>query len=138
MSATMNAVVENPGARELRKFGLVSATLVVGIFALFLPWVFDHGIPRWPWVLSVVLAVWALALPATLFVVYWPWMKIGGVLGYINTRILLGVVFYLLITPVGFLVRLFGSSNIKSHSVNASSFRVESHKPDQRHMEKPY
>ncbi|TVZ37907.1 hypothetical protein P886_2253 [Alteromonadaceae bacterium 2753L.S.0a.02] len=138
MSNSLNVKVANPGAKELRKFGLVSAVLVTVIFAGFLPWVFGRSIPTWPFIVSGVLAVWALLHANSLYIVYFPWMKIGGVLGYVNTRIILGVVFYLLITPVGFVVRLFGSSNIKSLTTNDSSFRVESHKPDQRHMENPY
>ncbi|WP_045855544.1 SxtJ family membrane protein [Teredinibacter purpureus] len=138
MSNNFIVKVDNPGAVELRKFGVISAAFFVAIFALLLPWVFEHGMPQWPWIVAAVLIVWALVWPASLFIVYVPWMKIGGVLGYINTRILLGAVFYVLITPVGFVVRLFGSSNIKSHETDESSFRVESHKPDHTHMENPY
>jgi len=138
MSTSLIVKVENPGAKELRKFGLISAVLVVAIFSLLLPWIFSHGMPQWPWIVAAVLVVWALIMPATLYVVYVPWMKIGGVLGYVNTRILLGAVFYLMITPIGFVARVFGSSNIKSHDTNESSFRVDSHKPDESHMENPY
>jgi hypothetical protein len=35
-------------------------------------------------------------------------MKIGHVLAWINTRIILGIVFYGLITPMGIIMRLFG------------------------------
>lgn len=37
------------------------------------------------------------------------WMKFAFVLGWINTRILLGVFFYLILTPIGLLMRLFGN-----------------------------
>jgi hypothetical protein len=49
-----------------------------------------------------------LALPSTLRHIHLVWMKIGHVLGYINTRILLGVIFYGLITPMGMIMRVLG------------------------------
>jgi len=138
MSSHLWVKVSNPGKKELQKFGFISAALVAGIFGLVLPWLFSHGFPLWPWIAAAILVVWAFVAPATLYVVYVPWMKFGGILGYVNTRILLGAVFYLLITPIGFLVRTIGSSNIRSHNTEDSSFRIDSHKPDSKHMEKPY
>ena len=138
MSNQLFPKIENPGAVELRKFGLISAVLVSLIFAFFLPWVFSHAIPQWPFIVSAILVVWALVLPSTLYVVYLPWMKIGAVLDFINTRIILGIVFYLLITPAGFVARLFGSATIKSHDTDELSFRIESNKPTAEHMERPF
>ncbi len=40
--------------------------------------------------------------------VYLGWMKFAFVLGWINTRILLGLFFYLVVTPIGLGMRLFG------------------------------
>lgn len=130
--------IDNPGSEELRKFGVISALLVAAIFAGLLPWIFSHSIPAWPFIVSAVLVVWAFLHAPSLWRVYLPWMKIGGVLGYINTRIILGAVFYLMITPVGFVVRLFGSSSIKSLNSTESTYRVISDKPDHRHMENPF
>ena len=37
------------------------------------------------------------------------WMKFAAVLAWINTRILLVIMFYLVFTPTGFIMRLFGA-----------------------------
>ena len=37
-----------------------------------------------------------------------PWMRFAEVLGHINTKILLGLFFFVGVTPTGFLMRLFG------------------------------
>jgi hypothetical protein len=40
--------------------------------------------------------------------IYIGWMKFAFVLGWVNTRVILSVFFYLVITPVGLVMRLFG------------------------------
>ncbi len=121
MSNAFFVTVEKPNTLELRKFGLVSAAMVTTLFALVFPWLFNYAIPQWPLVTSAILFVWSIVLPASLIFIYIPWMKLGGALGYVNTRIILTAVFYALITPMGFLARLFGASTIKNQGETASS-----------------
>ena len=88
--------------KQLRSFGII----VGGIFAAlgFWPVVFRGEDPRW-WIVALAgcLMVPALVFPRSLFWVYKSWMAIGHVLGWINTRIILGAVFYLIVTPTGIL-----------------------------------
>ncbi|MEW6297931.1 MAG: SxtJ family membrane protein, partial [Thermodesulfobacteriota bacterium] len=92
-------------SQQLRRFGL----LVGGIFALIGLWpvVLRSEEPRaWALVLGGLLILPALVWPRGLGPVYRGWMTIGHALGWVNTRLLLGLVFYGLITPMG-LVRRF-------------------------------
>lgn len=92
-------------SQQLRRFGL----LVGGIFALVGLWplVFRAEAPRvWALMAGGLLILPALVWPASLRPVYRGWMRIGHALGWVNTRLLLGLVFYGLITPMG-LVRRF-------------------------------
>ena len=84
--------------KELRTFGL----MVGGIFSIIGLWpVFLRGDSPRIWAISVggALVGLGLALPSSLKQIHRIWMKIGHVLGYINTRIILGVIFYGMITP---------------------------------------
>jgi hypothetical protein len=131
--------VENPGAVELRKFGLVSGAIVVVLFGLLLPWLFGFPWPRWPWVFSGVLFLWALVAPASLYIVYKYWMKFGHIAGWINTRIILGVLFFLVFFPTGVMMRLFASDPMRRKLDSGSkSYRIESAPLEQNHAEKPY
>ena len=94
--------------QELRNFGFISGAFVSVLFGLLLPWLFAHSIPLWPWIVLAVLSSLALLLPSILAPVYKVWMNVGHVLGWINTRIILGVIFYFLLLPIGLLMRLFG------------------------------
>lgn len=54
------------------------------------------------------LCVVGLAAPRLLRGVHWVWMAFALALGYVMTRVILTAIFFLLITPVGLLMRLVG------------------------------
>jgi len=95
-----------PRTRELRKFGLTvgGALAVLGLIS----WARGHVIaPRVLWALGALLVVPGLAAPALLAPVHRVWMRAAETLGYVNTRVILSVLFYLVLTPIGLLMRLF-------------------------------
>jgi len=124
--------------QQLRHFGLTMAVIVAVLFGLLLPWILSHAWPLWPWIVAGVLGGLGLAYPAALAPFYRLWMKFGHVMGLINSRILLGLFFYLLITPVGLLMRLFGWDPMRCKAGRADSYRVVSQAKDQRHFERPF
>ena len=96
----------NTSRHELRKFGLTFAavcTVIAGIMAY-------KQNPRWPIAGGGTLLFLAagLLVPTALRWFYVAWMKFAFILGWINTRILLGVFFYIILTPGSLLLRLFG------------------------------
>ena len=123
----------------LRQFGLVTGGIFVGLFGLFFPWLLEIAIPTWPWVLGGVLAVWGLAAPGTLKPVYRAWMKFGLLLSRVTTPIVLGIVFFLVIFPTGFAMRLFGRDPMnRQFDDEAKSYRVSSIKAPKESMERPF
>ncbi|HEU4640019.1 MAG TPA: SxtJ family membrane protein [Candidatus Binatia bacterium] len=94
-------------AKQLRSFGLMVGAIFAGI-GLW-PVAIHAAAPRW-WAMiaSVCLIIPALASPNRLAWVYQRWMALGHILGSINSRILLGLVFYLVVTPIGVIRRLLG------------------------------
>ncbi len=60
--------------------------------------------------LTAALAVAVLSLMSSFIrdKIVWLWMKLAEVLGYINGRILLSVIFFIILTPVAFLFKLTG------------------------------
>ncbi len=128
-----------PDRQELRKFGFVFATGLVLIFGLFFPWVLEKPSPSWPWIVAAVFAGLALLLPQILKPVFLLWMKIGHVLGWINTRIILGVVFFIIFAPVALLMRLFGNDPMhRQLDATASTYRINSEKLPRERMERPF
>jgi hypothetical protein len=125
--------------KQLRNFGFVTSLMIALVFGLFLPWIFDRNYPIWPWWLSGGGVLWALVLPATLQGVYQVWMKIAYVLGQVNTHIILGLCFYIIVLPIGLIMRVVGKNPMnRKLSRDIGSYRVISHKRDNDHVERPF
>ncbi|MEA3275505.1 MAG: SxtJ family membrane protein [Pseudomonadota bacterium] len=126
--------------KALREFGLVTGGIVAVLFGLVLPWLFGAAeFPRWPWFVGALLATWGLSWPAGLGPVYRGWMKLGHALGWVNTRILLGILFFLLFLPAGLIMRLLGKDPMaRKRDSGATSYRVASKDQPRDHLERPY
>ena len=124
----------------LRKFGLTTGAIIVVLFVLFFQWVFDmERMPMWPWIVAGVLWVPAIFIPVILRPVYTTWMKIGHGLGWVNSRIILGILFYVMILPMGLVMRLFGGDPMaRNIDASASTYRKESISEPRDRLEKPY
>lgn len=135
----MNHEIPELDENGLRKFGLTTGAIIAVLFGLLLPWLFDHSIPIWPWVIAGVLALVALSAPTALRPVYRIWMKIGIALGWINSRIILGILFYVLVLPVGMVMRALGKDPMRrSLDPAAGSYRVPSKPHPKQHLERPF
>ncbi len=127
---------------DLRKFGFIMGTMFVLIFGGLFPWIFDKTAETWPiWPFITMGIFWALALiiPESLRTVNAVWLKIGNVLGWINSRIILGIMFYLLIFPIGLILKVFGKDAMNRKLDSSSdSYRRISKQRDSKHLEKPF
>lgn len=120
--------------KQLRDFGL----LVGGVFSVIGVWpIVFRGEPLRLWALCLggLLITLGVVLPTSLGPIHKGWMWIGHVLGWINTRILLGVVFYGLVTPIGLIFRLMGKDTMRQTFAEASpTYRVVRKARPQGHM----
>ena len=93
--------------RQLVTFGVTMA-LALALLTLVRVWRkgFD-AISMLSFVVAGLFALSAIISPRPLEPVYRWWMRFAEVLGWINTRILLILIFYLVVTPLGLVMRLF-------------------------------
>ena len=116
--------------KGLREFGLTSGAIVAVIFGLFFPWLLELGLVWWPWILFAVLSLMALAVPMMLQPVYRIWMRFGLKMSKITTPIIMGIVYFLVITPAAFIMRMMGSDPMaRRFDEQAESYRIPSKKP---------
>ena len=94
------------GVRELRKFGLMVGGVFFAIGVLF--WL-RHK-PSYPVFLGLgsTLILFGAIWPRALKYIYILWMALAFTLGFIMSNVILTVFFFLLVTPIGLLARLFG------------------------------
>jgi O-antigen/teichoic acid export membrane protein len=124
--------------KQLRSFGFT----VGGIFALigFWPLVVRAEDPRW-WalVVAVCLVVPAVVFPRSLVWIYKGWMAVGHVMGWINTRIILGMVFYVIVTPIGIFRRWLGKDPMgRKLRPDLDSYRITRKPRPASHLTKQY
>ena len=124
--------------KELRKYGLVTGAMLILFFDLLIPWIWGIAMPKWPLIAAAILAAMALIFPASLRPVYTVWMRFAEALGWVNTRIILSVIFFLLFFPVGMIMRLFNDPMRRKLDESADSYRIPSNPPKPENMERPY
>lgn len=125
--------------KGLRNFGITTGIIVAVLFGLFFPWILESRIPTWPWVVCAILAAWGLIAPESLRPVYNGWMKFGLLLSRITTPLILGIVFFLVIMPLGVVMRLFGRDPMaRKFDDSAKTYRVPSEKAGKDQMERPF
>ena len=135
----MSAVIEKLDASGYRKFGLTTGVIIAVLFGFIIPWLFDFNYPYWPLIIAAVLGGLALVVPMALQPVYIVWMKFGNVMNWINTRIILGILFYGLFLPIGIVLKLLGKDSMRRKFDNKlSSYRVISNNESKDNIERPY
>lgn len=91
----------------LRKFGL----MVGGIFLLIGFWIY-HSSQSFAGIIficiGILLLIFGLLFPNTLSGIYKVWMGLAFALGWLVSRVLLIVLFYFVLTPVGFIAKIVG------------------------------
>jgi len=94
--------------RELRSFGL----LVGAVFALIgivSYWLGRRGIRLWPLLAAGLLIAPAILKPRILAPIHRVWMRVAHVLAWINTRLILTLAYFVMLTPVGIIRRWLGA-----------------------------
>jgi hypothetical protein len=94
------------GRRELRKFG-VTVGIALAVFGGIFLW---RGKDFYPYVFYIAAGFlfFGLVLPVVLWPIQKAWMTLALLLGWLMTRVILTVLFYVIVTPIGLLARLFG------------------------------
>ena len=94
-----------------RSFGftIAVALLVIGALPLL-----RHGSVRWwAWLAAVVFTGLTWLRPQLLTQLNRWWLKLGLVLGHIVSPIAMAILFYLVITPIGLVMRVFGKAAMR-------------------------
>ena len=103
---------ERVSPKELRSF----AFLVGAVFVVLGLWPFilrGQPLRLWALILAGLLIAPGVLWPTSLRPVYGVWMAVGHALGWVNTRVILAVIFYMLFTPVAIIMRFLGKDPMR-------------------------
>ena len=94
------------GRKDLRNFGIVigSFLLILSGFLLFK----EKEAYKTLFYLAVIFPGLGIIAPLVLKPIYTIWMVFAIILGWFMTRVILTILFYIVISPIGIVARLFG------------------------------
>ena len=117
----MTLTINKNDTNALKSFAVTMSWAFPAFFSLLLPWIFNYQYQVWPLYISAILMSLYVIKPSWLYGPFRVWMFIGGILGWINTRIILGLSFYILIAPLGIVLSALGKLQYKKRMPTNSS-----------------
>src|SRR5262249_19159601 len=104
-----------------RRFGFALAAACTTVYALGL-W-YNAGHSAWI-IAALALLIITLTLPRTLRPLKELWLKFGGLLHILLSPVLLGLFYFLGVTPIGLLMRVLGKDPLRLKR-NRQSYWIE-------------
>jgi hypothetical protein len=124
--------------KALKEFGLLMSwafPLFIGVIA---PWILGLNPQWWSLWVSFFFIIFAFLAPKVIYLPFKSWMFIGGIIGFINTRIILGLTFYLLIFPTGLVLRGLNKLQFKKQNKSCSNYIKRTDKLTKDELENPF
>jgi len=109
--------------KQLREFGLLIGFGFPLLIGWLIPSLTGHGLRVWTlWVGFLGLFI-GLTSPRLLHYPYKFWMKLGLLLGWVNSKIILGLVYIIVLLPIAFVMRLIGYDPLRTKRNGEKTFR---------------
>ena len=113
-----------------RSFGIVFGILFL-LISLY-PLLKDEDLRTWSIIVSIIFLLLGLFNSSILSPLNKVWFKFGILLGSFVSPIVMGIVFFLVVTPISLLMRLFGKDVLKLKKNNSKSYWIEKSGPKSR------
>ena len=109
--------------KQLREFGLLIGFGFPILIGWLLPLFFGHQFRTWTLWIGLPGLLIGLIAPRILHYPYKGWMLLGHVLGWINSHIILGLVFIFVLQPIAYIMRLTGYDPLKTKRKVEKTYR---------------
>ncbi len=118
--------------KKLREFGLLIGFGFPLLIGWLIPALTGHGFREWTLWVGFLGLIIGLTSPRLLYYPYKGWMALGHTLGWINSHIILGLVFILVLLPISFVMRLIGYDPLRTKLKEEKTYREnrKNHKTD--------
>ena len=114
---------ETISIKQLREFGLLIGFGFPILIGWFLPAVAGHGFRAWTLLVGAPGLILGFTSPRLLYYPYKGWMSLGHVLGWINSHLILGMVFIIVLQPIAYVMRLTGYDPLKRRRKGKDTYR---------------
>ena len=109
--------------KTLRQFGFLICFAFPFLIGWFLPLLGGHPFRVWTLFISMPAGILGILRPGLLLYPYRAWMKLGHILGWVNSRIILGLVFFIVLQPIAFIMRILGHDPLRTKKFAQESYR---------------
>ena len=106
-----------------KSFGIVFA-IVFFLIALW-PIINSNDIRIWSLIVSIIFLILGLMNSSILTPINKIWFRLGILLGNFIAPIVMGIIFFFVVTPIGLIMRLLGRDLIKLKKNNENSYWIE-------------
>ncbi len=110
-----------------RSFGIVF--FIVFLLIAIYPLINDESVRIWSLVVSLIFLILGIINSSILSPLNKLWFKFGIFLGKIISPIIMGIIFFLVVTPIGLLMRLIGKDVLNLKYSNHKSYWIEKKGP---------
>ena len=111
-----------------KSFGIVF--FIFFLIISFYPLINDQGIRIWSLILSSIFLILGIQNSRLLTPLNILWFKFGILLGRFVSPIVMGLVFFLVVTPTGIIMRLFKKDLLKLKKNNSNTYWIN--RPDSK------
>ena len=115
--------MKNPSKKQLREFGYLIGFGLPIILGWAIPSLLGHEFRVWTLWVAIPALIIAPTSPRLLKLPYKFWMFLGKVLGWINSRIILGIVYILVLQPISIIMKLLGHDPLNLRRKHKDSYR---------------
>ena len=110
--------------KTLREFGFIIGFTFPFLIGWILPLIGGDSFKTWTLFISIPSIILAFTNPRFLIYPYRAWMKLGHILGWLNSRIILGLVFLIVLQPIALIMRIFGYDPLKTKKMLLSEYKI--------------
>ena len=117
-----------------KSFGIVFFIFFL-IIALW-PLINDGNIRLWSLIVSIIFLILGIINSKILTPLNYLWFKFGLLLGKVVSPIVLGIIFFFVVTPTGIIMRLIGKDilNIKKNNLNTYWIKKKNEKSSMKNQ----
>ena len=109
--------------KQLQEFGLLIGFGFPLLIGWLIPSLTGHAFRSWTLWVGFLGLISGITFPRALYYPYKFWMKLGLALGWVNSRIILGLVFIIVLLPISVVMRLIGYDPLRTKLKEVKTYR---------------
>ena len=109
--------------KQLREFGFLIGFGLPIFIGWIIPAISGHPFRSWSLWVGCPSLILGIMKPSLLFHPYKIWMKLGNALGWINSRVILGLVYFIILQPIALIMKISGYDPLREKKSKEISYR---------------